>query len=376
MGIYIHIPFCKRKCSYCNFYSIYVNEVIILSYFKALWREISALPKTDCIFDSIFIGGGTPSFVSSILITDTIKNIYNKFNISDSAEITIEMNPDSFNKEKLDIYRGGGINRFSIGVQSFFDEELMQIGRIHNVKDVLSALKVLKEEEVNYSIDLMFGLPYQTLEKWTENLKRAISFEPYHISSYLLSLERGTELALRKNELELPDENLQQQMYFFMIEFLGKHGYEQYEISNFAKSGKESIHNMKYWQRKTYIGFGASAHSFQNETRWNNVYSIQKYIDCINEKGNARENVSNINLKTKIDETIFLSLRTKTGLNLNQLNDICEKNILQFIYPFIKSLIDEDLLILNKDIIYFTKKGFFLSDQIIGEISMKIDNNK
>jgi len=283
LGIYIHIPFCKKKCYYCDFISFAGKEEIFKSYVEAVVKEIENANLRKYNIKTVYIGGGTPSILDSKEIEKILYKI--KPNISEDVEITIEVNPGTVNEEKLKDYISFGINRISIGLQSTENRLLEQIGRIHSYEEFLKTYNLAKKVGFkNTNVDLMLGLPNQSLEDIKKSLREIISLAPNHISIYSLILEEGTKLEemIKNNELQMIDEELERKMYWETKKILEEKGYKHYEISNFAKSGFESRHNLDCWHQKEYLGFGVAAHSYIEGIRYSNIEDIPKYIDNIN----------------------------------------------------------------------------------------------
>ena len=303
IGLYIHIPFCKRKCSYCDFCSYAEKQDLISKYIKCLLQEIKEVGSNnradfeigkDDLFSvkTIYIGGGTPSLIESKYIVQTIEEIKSNFELDENAEITIEVNPGTVTLEKLEDYNKVGINRLSIGLQSTQDEILKEIGRIHNFEQFLETYKLAKKVGFkNINVDLMLGLPNQRIIDLKESLEEIIKLQPEHISVYSLIVEDGTPIAnkIEKGELELPDEDTERNMYWYVKNTLELNGYKHYEISNFAKKGYESKHNMNCWNQMEYVGIGTAAHSYRDITRYSNTEDIKEYIKNV-QKGEFEKN--------------------------------------------------------------------------------------
>ena len=283
IGIYVHIPFCKKKCDYCDFISYCNKDNLIEKYVEAMKKEIESQNIKPEI-TTIYIGGGTPSYIDSKYIIQIINKIKEK-NVSPNAEITIEVNPGTVTMEKLEDYRSCGINRISIGLQSTNNTLLKEIGRIHDFKQFLETYKMAKKVGFkNINVDLMLGLPNQRIKDLKESLEQILKLKPKHVSVYSLIVEDGTPIAnkIEKGELQLPDEELERNMYWFVKNTLELNGYKHYEISNFAKKGYESKHNLNCWNQKEYIGIGVAAHSYRDITRYSNTENIEEYIKNVN----------------------------------------------------------------------------------------------
>lgn len=325
LGIYIHIPFCRQKCKYCDFNSYSGMENMSFSYTDALVREIE-LSEYKGILDTVYIGGGTPTYLDAKLIQKIMKAVRENFTLTEDCEITIECNPGTADLKKLRALKDCGINRLSIGLQSDNDEILKTLGRIHTYAEFKDCLFSAAEAGFgNISIDLMFGLPGQTAEIWNETLRRAVKLPISHISAYALKIEPGTPFyTLHKNgNLTVPDDDLSRNMYDDCVKILSENGFERYEISNFAKSEKYSRHNLKYWTGGDYIGFGAGACSRIGLRRFSNLRGIGEYIAAIEKYGTA-ENKSETIINNKSDamsEYVFLALRLDSGINKTEFNN-------------------------------------------------------
>ena len=323
IAIYVHIPFCKQKCAYCDFCSFCANEKKIEEYFAILKNEIKKCKlKKDILVSSIYFGGGTPTSVDEKFINETIKTIKSEFAVQQNAEITIECNPCSTTKDKLKAYLNEGFNRISFGVQTLNDEVLKTIGRLHNSTEAINAIKLAKEVGFeNVSCDLMIGLPNQREEDLVYAINKFNELDVNHISSYMLQLEEGTPLynKVKKGEVKIPSEEEQVSMYELAVSYLKELGYEQYEVSNFAKNKTYSKHNLNYWRREEYLGFGLSAHSFINETRYANSNKIEEY------KLGKIALKETLTKKEIAEELIMLGLRYFEGIDLSKLSQIDKK---------------------------------------------------
>jgi len=371
-ALYIHIPFCDHKCIYCDFYSIITSDNVD-NFLKALKTEIDYYAKiysSDRIITSLFFGGGTPSLMSAEYIDEIIRFSKQKFKFDENAEITLETNPGTVNKEKLSAFRNYGINRISIGVQSFDDDDLKFLTRIHDKQTAVSTVyNAVDAGFENISIDLIFNLPGQTKEKWEENLKQAVSLPIKHISAYSLILERGTILnkLVLDGKVKIQDEDYDAELYELTIEFLNNSGFFQYEVSNFAKSGYECIHNIAYWHHQDYIGLGPSAHSFIQNKRWWNYSSLKKYISEVELKQNAMMNFETLNHNQLQDEYIMLALRSD-GIKLNEYikrfgSDWLEKHSKEF-----EIMKEQNLIEIKHNTIKLTPKGYAICDEILSKI--------
>lgn len=373
IGIYVHIPFCKQKCYYCDFKSYANKEELIEKYIKWLKYEIKEVGegnKLDYENDldelvtvkTIYIGGGTPSYLDSKYIKEIIEEIRENFKLADKVEITIEVNPGTVNKTKLLDYINSGINRISIGLQSTDNELLKRIGRIHKYEDFLQTYNMAREVGFkNINVDLMLALPGQTIAKLEKGLKQVIDLQPEHISLYSLIIEDGTKIEkmLKNNEITLPDENIERKMYWETKKVLEEAGYIHYEISNFAKEGYKSEHNWNCWSQKEYMGFGVAAHSYTNDVRFSNIDSIKEYIENY-EQGNVTDNFVFHEKQTqssKMKEYMMLGLRKIEGISIQEFKNKFVGNPLYIYRKELQKLVEEELIEIELDKIKLTKKG-------------------
>ena len=367
IGVYVHIPFCKKKCDYCDFISYCNKDNLIDDYVQAVKAEIQTQNIKPEI-TTIYIGGGTPSYIDSKYIIEILEKIKEK-NVSSNAEITIEVNPGTVTKEKLEDYIKSGINRISIGLQTTNDELLKQIGRIHNFTQFLETYKLAKKVGFkNINVDLILGLPNQRIKDLKESLEQIIKLKPKHISVYSLIVEDGTPIAnkIEKGEMQLPDEELERNMYWFVKNTLELNGFIHYEISNFAKKGYESKHNLNCWNQKEYIGIGASAHSYRDITRYSNTENIEEYIENVN-NGNFNRNKIIHEVQKEDDakkEFMLLGLRKIKGVDINQFKNKFGGNPIYLFRNELKKLTDERLLIIDNNNIRLTNKGLDLANLV------------
>ena len=366
LGIYIHIPFCKQKCYYCDFVSYANKEEKIQEYVKCLQKEIeieSAKYKSEEYeINTIYIGGGTPSFIDASYIANIINTIKQNYKLNKNSEITIEINPGTISKEKIEKYREVGINRISIGLQTTKDNLLRKIGRIHTYEEFLSCYKLVQKEGFNnINVDLMLGLPNQTLEDLKESLKEIISLQPNHISLYSLILEENTKLEkmVSKKELDLPSEDIERKMYWETKKILEQNGYIHYEISNFSKAGYESKHNLNCWSQKEYLGFGIAAHSYKNNKRYCNTNNIDEYIKNIqNENIENNRTICEIQNKTEEQkEYMLLGLRKIEGINIQEFKNKFIDNPIYIFHKELEKLVKEKLIQIDLNQIKLTSKG-------------------
>ena len=367
LGVYVHIPFCKRKCEYCDFISYCNKDSLIELYVDALKKEIN-LQNIQSYIDTIYIGGGTPSYIESKYIKAIMKEIKKK-NIRKDAEITIEVNPGTVTEAKLKDYKECGINRLSIGLQSTKNELLKQIGRIHDYNKFLETYKLARKVGFqNINVDLMIGLPNQKIMDLKESLTEIIRLKPEHVSVYSLIVEEGTPIAqkIQRGELTLPNENEERNMYWYVKNTLELSGYNHYEISNFSKRGYESHHNMSCWNQCQYFGFGVGAHSYRDITRYSNITDINEYIKNI-QKGNLSKNRIIHEIQKESDtekEYMLLGLRKIEGVKINDFKAKFVKNPIYLFRNELKKLSDENLIAVDTNTIRLTPKGIDLANLV------------
>ena len=364
LGIYIHIPFCKQKCIYCDFISYANKNRMVNKYIQKLKQEIKENKEKlkEYEITTIYIGGGTPSYIESNHITEILNVIKGNYNVDKNAEITIEVNPGTATKEKLEIYIKAGINRISIGLQSCNDSLLKMIGRIHTFEDFLNTYKLAQGVGfTNINVDLMIGLPKQNLEDIKDSLQKIIKLNPKHISVYSLIVEEGTPIAekIEKGELKLPSEELERKQYWEVKRTLEKFGYKHYEISNFAKVGYESKHNLNCWKQKEYIGFGLAAHSYLNNIRFSNVEKLDEYLEniepIIHEKQNDEDQKK---------EYMLLGLRKIDGIKISSFKNKFGCNPIMEFKNELNKLVEEGLIEIDLDEIRLTLKGIDLANVV------------
>ena len=366
LGIYIHIPFCKRKCNYCDFISFQDKDNCISKYVECLKEEINKTIKLsnykEYIVKTIYIGGGTPSYIDSKFIVEIVNEIKEKFNVDKNAEITIEINPGAVNEQKLYDYYNVGINRLSIGLQSDNDELLKTIGRIHNFNEFLDIYKIARKIGYkNINIDLMLALPNQTVEMLENTVNNVIRLNPEHISLYSLIVEEGTKLEkqLENKELTLPNEETERVMYHLTRKILYENKYIQYEISNFSKKGYESKHNLDCWSQKEYIGFGLASHSYINMERFSNTTNINEYITNIQNNKIEKNYITHEkqNLESQMKEYMILGLRKIDGVNITEFKQKFNQNPIYLFRIELNNLVNKDLIEIQENNIKLTNKG-------------------
>ncbi len=370
-GIYIHIPFCKSKCGYCDFFSItdqsYKNE--FLKYLLSEIKMYSTTAQKNQLFDTIYIGGGTPSLLALENLQSIIDGLNHTFSISDNVEVTLEVNPGTVDLEKFKNFKRAGINRLSIGIQSFNDFELEILERIHNAGEAVKCYNMSREAGFdNINIDLIYALPEQNLQQWKENICRAIQLHPEHISAYNLTYEKNTRFFLlnKFGYLNSHTEKVGEEFFNCTHDILETAGYIHYEISNFAISDDYiSKHNLKYWKHIPYLGFGPSAHSFQNNQRWGNVCSVKDYISILKKNKRPIQFEETLSLKEKIFEYIFLGLRTYNGIDLKDFEQQFAINFLKIYKNILTPLLNGNHAVLNNECFKLTKKGMVICDEIL-----------
>lgn len=371
-GLYIHIPFCVKKCNYCDFNSFEYTEKQKSEYVQNVVEEIRLYTKVDDNkkFSSVFIGGGTPSLLNSYELTYLFKAIYDNLEISCDAEISIEVNPGTVDEHKLKTMYDVGINRLSFGLQASQNEILKYLGRIHTYDDFLESYNCAKKIGFkNINIDLIFGVPSLTLKEWKETLEKIIDLNPTHISAYSLILEEGTKFyeMFEKEKFEVVSEDLDLSMYHQAKEMLKHNGYNQYEISNFAKNGYECKHNIIYWECKEYLGVGLGAHSYMNGCRYNNEIKMENYLNKIKKYELPTDNLQILSKEDKIEEKIFMGLRMNKGLCLESFKKEFDIDLLCKYSDVINKLNKEKLIDCNGMNIFLTKKGIDVSNRVFVE---------
>ena len=367
MEIYIHIPFCIRKCDYCDFLSGPSGPEDQTDYVQALLREIQAVEEGEGrSVSSIFIGGGTPSVLDERLLGDILREIRNRFKMEEDAEITIEVNPGTANIGKLQAYREMGINRLSIGLQSPEDRELKILGRIHNYEQFLETYQEARTVGFdNINIDLMSAIPDQTYEGWVKNLRTVAELEPEHISAYSLIVEEGTPFAARK--LNLPDEDTEYNMYEATAQILKEYGFEQYEISNYARKGRKCRHNVGYWTRQDYLGFGLGASSLYGKERFANTADLKKYLENSRNPEKIREKEPSLTREDEMAEFMFLGLRMTKGISKADFQR-CFGCTIESVYGEVLEKYESMELLLEKDgRIFLSREGIHVSNSIMAE---------
>lgn len=377
LGIYIHVPFCRSKCQYCDFYSLTVKDDSLLDgYLNAVCthiREAGALAP-GYIVDTVYFGGGTPSFFGADGMCAILTTLRKSFHVAGNAEITFEANPDSVSDRLLRRLRSEGFNRVSLGIQCDNDEILKKIGRPHNYEQAVNAVKRIRKFGFhNLSIDLMYGLPGQTLQAWEKTLKNVLCLTPEHISCYGLKVEQGTPLYECQEFYNLADDDTQADMYLSAIEILRQHGYRQYEISNFCRKGNVSRHNLKYWSGREYLGFGPDASSDFGGRRFTIVRSLQEYIDGIRSGGQVLREIQEVPPRERAGEYLMMRLRTVAGLDPAEYEKL-------YLLPFapleavLETAKTHNLAVKTFDgRWHLTPNGFLISNSIISDLLLVLE---
>ena len=371
LGVYIHIPFCASKCGYCDFYSLERCDKSIGKYQDALLKHIreASSTMTPYYIDTLYFGGGTPSYYGGKRIAAIFNALKRAGKVLKSAEVTVECNPDSVSRHDLKIMKKEGVNRISLGVQSASDDLLKIIGRRHNFTQVKKAVELIRQEGFdNLSIDLIYGLPNQTKGDWAETLARVLDLEPDHLSCYGLKLEEGTPMYDEyKDSPVIPSDDEQADMYLYAVETLTHYGYQQYEVSNFARRGKACRHNMKYWDMDDYLGFGPGAHSCMGNTRFSFVRDLYAYIKGVNGDGDILDEYEKLDELDRASEYLMLGMRRSRGISAEEYHRIYRSD-----FAPIEALLQEyekDGWTRQFDGRWcFTPQGFLLSNILIGSL--------
>lgn len=373
LGLYIHIPFCDRICNYCDFTAFQGANSKIKEYVEALKKEIELKGNKNFLIDSIFIGGGTPSFIDGKYIFEILEKVKENFIVLDNIEISIETNPKTFDEKKLEYYKSAKINRVSIGVQSFKDVILKELGRNHNSKEAFDSIELVKKFDFDLNLDLIFGYQSQTIEDILYDLEMVKNINPDHISYYGLIIEEKTKFKALQNvgKLDLLDEETERKMYHLIVEKLEEIGLNQYEVSNFAKIGKESVHNKKYWNCKEYLGLGISAHSYLNDERFSNTVNLSKYIKELYNGNIPVDFREKLDMPTKKFEYIIMNMRLKEGFLISDYNRLFESDFLEENKKAVKIGLENNVVEINDDRIYFTKRGFDIMDSFFVNCNLK-----
>lgn len=379
LGLYIHVPFCKSKCEYCDFYSLPHAEEKMDDYEKALvthLTETAPRASSHCV-DTIYFGGGTPTLLGAKRLKDILAVVQKKYSVSRGAEITLEANPDTAGDwRELRTLRRAGFNRISIGMQSADDAELRDIGRIHTFEQVRAAVEAARKAKLgSISLDLIYGLPHQSMERWKENLTAAVDLAPQHLSCYGLKVEEGTPLFSRKDTAALPGDEEQAEMYLYTVDYLYRHGFRQYEISNFARPGFESRHNLKYWTLGEYAGFGPGAHSDFGGVRYAYERDLDAYIRGVLDGNPMLSENERIPPLDRDTEYLMLRLRTVRGIEPKEFESLFRRRFDCFL-PFLKECEKSEYAVCEEGSWHLTPKGFLVSNQIIGGMLDALGDDK
>lgn len=371
ISLYIHIPFCAQKCLYCDFPSFARKDHLRKAYIEALNKEIISLREkhNNLEINTIFIGGGTPSVLEANELECLLKEVA-KLNMAKEVEYSMECNPGNLTEEKLEVMKKYGVNRISMGLQAKQDNLLKGLGRIHNYKTFKENFLLAKKVGFNnINVDLMFGLPNQSLNEWEETLREIISLEPAHISAYSLIIEEGTAFynLYENDKLKLPTEEEERKMYHLAKRILEENGFNQYEISNYAKEGKECRHNLAYWNMDNWIGVGSAAASYINGKRIKNISSVEEYINSIKDKGEAVEEIINNSKNDNMEEFIFMGLRKINGIDEDEFKNRFSMNINDVYGEILNKYIGEGLLIRESGRIFLSEKGIEISNVIMAD---------
>lgn len=373
-GVYIHIPFCARKCTYCNFNTTDFFDDLAENYIRALETEINLWGarlleerSKKLSIDTIYFGGGTPSIVEAKQLARLIAACRASFDVSRDAEITIEINPSTFSRQKIEGWLRAGINRASVGVQTFLDRELASLSRTHSSADARLTVDALREcGFANISLDLIAGLPNQTLEDWEFNLGEALRLKPEHLSLYLLEIKEGTQLyaQIKRSQQPRPDDDLAAEMYRMICKATRGAGYEHYEISNFARDQFRSRHNMKYWIDAPFYGMGCGAHSYDGRARWVNILKTESYIDSVARNGVAIAERRELSAEDRASEALFMGLRLKEGIDLSAFREEFSIDVADHYRGELENLAEAGLVEMRDNRLSLTPKGMLLSNEV------------
>lgn len=366
-GLYIHIPFCLSKCHYCDFYS-QTSISAIPDFLDALFKEMEMYRNRFLPFETVYLGGGTPSLLSPQELESILLRVRENFNLTITPEMTIETNPADLSQSLLESMRKIGINRINIGIQSFNEKELDVLGRRHSVKQAISAIEASREMEFdNIGLDLIYGVPKQDVASWLETLKQALAFSPEHISCYQLTLEPKTTLGRRfhAGEFSVPGEELQYEFFMKTSQFLEDAGYIHYEISNFARGGEHtSHHNQKYWDHSPFLGLGPAAHSFQWNQRWWNHHSLDQYLAAIKTGNLPIEETETLTMEQLRLEALYFGLRTKRGISLQDFKGQYHYDLFAEKKEILSKLEREGFLSIQDGYLCPTQNGFAVADSL------------
>lgn len=378
LELYIHIPFCVRKCAYCDFLSGPAESATIEKYVEKVIEEIGAHGisglSEGTLVTTIFFGGGTPSILSGNQMQRLMNALREHFAISEDAEISMEANPGTVTIEKLEAYRQAGVNRISFGLQSAKNEELKLLGRIHTWEEFLESFQLARKCGFdNINVDLISAIPKQTMESWEFSVKQVVSLNPEHISAYSLIIEEGTPFFEKygegtEGEFLLPPEEEEREMYHLTEMLLEEAGYHRYEISNYAKQGKECKHNLGYWERQDYLGIGLGASGFMDNVRYKNTDELQKYLTCAGDLEKIQEDREELSMSAQMEEFIFLGLRKMKGISVEEFESMFGQTLEECYGENIKRMKLANLLVQEDRFLRLTKKGIDISNYVFAEI--------
>jgi len=371
IGIYIHIPFCLHKCDYCDFYSLPLNEPDLLeNYARSVMAELQQRAAEICRpVATVYLGGGTPSLLSASQAENILAAIFANYQTCNDMEISMEANPATVTLRGLQELRAAGINRLSVGVQSFTDADLKLLGRVHGGREAMETLDDVRRAGFdNYNLDLIYGIPEQTLAAWQENLNLAMRFDPQHISAYLLQLDESAPMAarVRNGMIKMLDDELEADMYYTTLDYLQEHGYEHYEISNFARPGYQCRHNLLYWQGREYLGIGSGAVSYLNMQRTLNRPDLSRYMEAMMaDRPPSKEILECMNRRQQMADAIMVGLRLTGGIGREDFMHRFDCDILVEYRDIIENLKAQGMLEMKNGRIYLAKRAYFLSNQVL-----------
>lgn len=371
-SLYIHIPFCVRKCIYCDFFSIPYDEGLALRYVDAVVHELALRNMDAGELRTVYVGGGTPTTLPLVSLIRIFKAIWDTFAVTPNAEVTVEANPGTVDRDKVRALAHMGVNRFSLGVQSFDDDTLKLLGRVHTFEDILRVVAAVRDSPIeNFSIDLIYGIPGQTADSWKTTVSTAIELAPHHISTYELTPEKGTPLQdmIAQGKLTKPDEETIIEMYYHTIDRLAEAGYRHYEISNFARPGFECRHNLNYWDRGRYLGIGAGAHGFVDDMRMKNTSDLKRYMDELKAGKLPVEESMQLSREEAIKEFIFLGLRKTEGLDIGMFREELGMDL----DAASQGLVEDGLLASDGIHVRLTRKGIVVSNTVITELFEQLE---
>lgn len=370
LGVYIHIPFCKSKCAYCDFYSLPHAEGQMDAYLKALLAQIDEVAPSieGMTVDTVYIGGGTPSYFGEKRLKELLKQVNKTFHLDKNVEFTVECNPDSVTKSLIKTLVKGGVNRISLGVQSAQEDELAAVGRPHSFEQTKAAVEIIRKGKIqNLSLDLIYGLPEQSMEDWQKSVEAAVALKPEHLSLYALTLEEGTPLWDRRETTPMANDDEQADRYLWAVEYLSRMNYRQYEISNFAKEGYESRHNLKYWMGEEYVGFGPGAHSDMGGCRYSYIRDLKGYIQGMTSGGQIVEESNQILPQERGREYLIFRMRTIFGIEEAVYRNQYRMNWTP-IGEKLRDFAEHGWAVEEGGVWHFTPEGFLLSNQLIGQL--------